>query len=128
MSQCVQIFMYVSHTHTTVRSSIAVLSCSSSDDEIKEAFECPPPHSKPLPAVPVYRSQIWSAFKDVKETQTSFPWNSNPFVESNRPLKVVPVGHRKPKFFAQMSTNYNERPSLDFNKMQHSKRLVMVRV
>ena len=52
-------------------------------------------------------------------------WKPDPFV-ANRPLKVVPVGHRKPKFFAQMTASRNERPHLDFNKMQHSKRLIMV--
>ena len=52
-------------------------------------------------------------------------WNPDPFV-ANRPLKVVPIGHKKPKFFAQMSSSRNERPHLDFNKMQHSKRLIMV--
>ena len=53
-------------------------------------------------------------------------WNPDPFV-ANRPVKVVPVGHKKPKFFAQMSASHNERPHLDFNKMQHSRRLILVR-
>ena len=48
-----------------------------------------------------------------------------PFV-TNKPIKVAPVGHKKPKFFAQMSGSHTERPHLDFNKMQHSKRLIMV--
>jgi len=43
-----------------------------------------------------------------------------------RPHKAMPAGHKKPKYFAQMSNSNSERPRLDFNKMQHSKRLVVV--
>jgi len=47
--------------------------------------------------------------------------------DASRPLKCVPVEHNKHKFFAQMASPFSsERPYLDFNKMQHSKRVVMV--
>lgn len=80
-------------------------SASSSDDEVKEAFEsCLP---SPLDHTPDH-----TLLSPVQ-----------------RPIRVAPSGCRKrvPKYFAQMaSTEPVERPRLDFNKMQ-SKRLVMVR-
>lgn len=81
-------------------------SASSSDDEVKEAFEsCLP---SPLDHNPdhTFLSPV------------------------QRPIRVAPSGCRKrvPKYFAQMaSAECVERPRLDFNKMQ-SKRLVMVRL
>ena len=96
---------------------------SSSDDEVKEAFE---DHTHQRYSFLPLTSQTFS-WNSLKETKQGYPhtWTADPIC-SCRPVKVVPVGHRKPKFFAQMSTNYAERPRLDFNKMQHSKRLVMV--
>ena len=81
-------------------------SASSSDEEVREAFEnyLPPV----LPALTV-GSALWSP--------------------AERPIRVPPSGCRKrvPKYFAQMaSTDTIERPRLDFNKMQ-SRRLAMVR-
>ncbi len=52
-------------------------------------------------------------------------WSNDPRF-SSRPLKVLAVEHGQPKYFARMSDSFVERPRLDFNKMQHSKRLVMV--
>ncbi|XP_064403781.1 uncharacterized protein LOC135349209 [Halichondria panicea] len=92
-------------------------SASSSDDEIKEAFEG---HTH-FHYSPVMKTSL----KDFKQG-SPLSWGTDPLF-ANRPLKALPVGHRKPKYFAQMSGSYAERPRLDFNKMQHSKRLVMVR-
>ena len=97
----------LTHTHTGSSSS-----ASSSDDEVKEAFE------------DYTRRQVHTTFsRDMKGT---LPWT----MSINRPIKVLPVGCRKrsPKYFAQMSASSLERPFLDFNKMQHSKRAVMVRM
>lgn len=99
-------------------------SSSSSDDEIKEAFEGHSYQRQSSYIPPQSPSYSWSLPKDDNPDQ-AFMWNPDSFV-ANRPVKVVPVGHRKPKFFAQMSASCNERPHLDFNKMQHSKRLIMV--
>jgi len=94
-------------------------SASSSDDEIKEAFESYKQRLVPLSAaVP-----SWNA-RDMRAVV--FPKTMDPI--TSRPLRVVPSGHRKPKFFAQMSATPSERPYLDFNKMQHSKRVLMVRI
>lgn len=94
-------------------------SASSSDDEIKEAFESYKQRLVPLSAaVP-----SWNA-RDMRAVV--FPKTMDPI--TSRPLRVVPSGHRKPKFFAQMSATPSERPYLDFNKMQHSKRVLMVRM
>ena len=94
-------------------------SASSSDDEIKEAFESYKQRLVPLSAaVPSWNSRdMWGPV---------YPKTMDPI--SSRPLRVVPSGHRKPKFFAQMSATPSERPYLDFNKMQHSKRVLMVRI
>ncbi len=90
-------------------------SASSSDDEIKEAFEGHTHfHYSPI---------MKTSLKDFKQG-SPLSWGNEPLF-ANRPLKTLPVGHRKPKYFAQMSSAYAERPRLDFNKMQHSKRLVM---
>ena len=78
-------------------------SASSSDDEIKEAFESCLPSSPPA-------------------------WRAGHTHWVQRPVRVAPSSYRKrvPKYFAQMaSTAAIERPRLDFNKMQ-SRRLVMV--
>ena len=91
-------------------------SASSSDDEIKEVFESCKQRQVP--------------------TRAAFPSRSSrdmqgqvfPQTVDSRPLRVVPSGHHKPKFFAQMSATASEQPDLDFNKMQHSKRLLMVSV
>ena len=94
-------------------------SASSSDDEIKEVFE--------------------SCKQSMVPTRAAFPSRSSRDIQgqvfpqtvdctTNRPLRVVPSGHHKPKFFAQMSATPSERPYLDFNKMQHSKRIPMVRI
>ena len=99
-------------------------SASSSDDEIKEAFEGHSYHRQSSYIPPQCPSYSWTIPKGDKSEQ-AFMWNPDPFV-TNRPLKVVPVGHRKPKFFAQMTASHNERPHINFNKMQHSKRLIMV--
>lgn len=119
---------------------------SSSDDEIKEAFEVAPVHrqrSHPSPShhhawamghastnfVSSQSSQSpSSSFSSGCPEQPLSGWNIDPFEASGRPLKVVPVGRHRHKFFAQMSSNFSERPFLDFNKMQNSKRLVMVRL
>ena len=99
---------------------------SSSDDEVKEAFEgCSYPRQSSY-APPQYPSYSWTLPKDDKADQ-AFMWNPDPFV-AIRPVKVEPAGHKKPKFFAQMSASCSERPHLDFSKMQHSKRLIMVRL
>ena len=94
---------------------------SSSDDEIKEAFEVHP-HEHRNPSLP--NPHLWGWGKPSGPScTTSTSGCSFTFEPTSRP---VPVSHHKHKFFAQMSTNFSERPYLDFNKMQHSKRLVMV--
>lgn len=112
---------------------------SSSDDEIKEAFETPSisgHHHHWNLTPPVYsQMRAWAQMPPVtaglvpseqQQHQELSSWNIETC--TSRPLKMVPVSHHKHKFFAQMSTKYSsERPFLDFNKMQHSKRLVMVR-
>ena len=113
---------------------------SSSDDEIKEAFETsttsssrhqwsrtPPAHS----SARAWAQSVPSPSGTPGEQQQALnsSWSIGQFEAcTSRPLKVVPVGgQNKHKFFAQMSTRYSsERPFLDFNKMQHSKRVVMV--
>lgn len=91
------------HTNTILPAGSSS-SGSSSDDEVKEAFEnTASPHS------------LWPGH--------THPWP--------RPIRVPPTGCRKkaPKYFAQMSSaGAIERPRLDFNKMQYSKRFVMVSV
>lgn len=89
---------------------------NSSDDEIREAFEG---HTR--------YSSLTSMKSSLKDFQQESPhsWAADP-LSVKRPLKVLPLGHRKPKYFAQMSSAYAERPRLNFDKMQHSKRLVMV--
>ena len=75
---------------------------SSSDDEVKEAFE------------------------STASSHSLWPGHTHPWP---RPIRVPPTGCRKkaPKYFAQMSSAGTiERPRLDFNKMQYSKRFVMV--
>lgn len=114
--KCIPKKWLYTYAHTVGSSSNA----SSSDDEIKEAFEgysclCRCSYSP---------SYSWTLLNDNKADQ-AFMWNPDPFV-TNRPVKVAPVGHKKPKFFAQMSGSRSERPHLDFNKMQQSKRLIMV--
>ena len=109
------------HTHTVGSSSNA----SSSDDEIKEAFESYSSLRQSSYVPPRCPSYSWALPKDDNAEQ-AFMWNPDPSV-ANRPVKVVPVGHKKPKFFAQMSASHNKRPHLDFDKMQHSKRLILVR-
>ena len=93
----------VCHTNTILPAGSSS-SGSSSDDEVKEAFEnTASPHS------------LWPGH--------THPWP--------RPIRVPPTGCRKkaPKYFAQMSSaGAIERPRLDFNKMQYSKRFVMVSV
>ena len=91
-------------------------SASSSDDEIKEAFE----GYTHLHCFPIKTSLAESKQGSPHSCTVMEP------VYTTRPVKMVPVGHRKPKYFAQMSGAYSERPRLDFNKMQHSKRLVVV--
>ena len=98
-------------------------SASSSDDEIKEAFEGHSYLSQSTYFPPQCPSCSWTFSKD--KVDQAFMWKPDPFV-ANRPLKVVPAGHKKPKFFAQMSASHYERPHLDFNKMQHSKRSITV--
>ena len=94
-------------------------SASSSDDEIKEVFESCKQRQVPTRAAFSSRSS-----RDMQGQVFPQTVDSN----TNRPLRVVPSGHHKPKFFAQMAATASERPSLDFNKMQHSKRLLMVSV
>ena len=108
------------HIHIVGSSS----SASSSDDEVKEAFEGYSCVHQSSYAPPQYPSYSWTLPKDSRADK-AFMWNPDPFV-ANRPVKVTPIGHKKPKFFAQMSASHSERPHLDFNKMQHSKRLIMV--
>ena len=126
LGNCKQTHIHTQHnTHMHTNTVGSSSNASSSDDEIKEAFEgysCLRQSSYVPPQCPSYS---WTFSKDNKADQ-AFMWNPDPFV-ANRPVKVVPVGHKKPKFFAQMSASHNERPHLDFNKMQHSKRLIMVR-
>ena len=106
------------HIHDNIHTVGSSSNASSSDDEIKEAFEGLRQSSYLPPQPPSY---LWTLPKDDKAGQ-AFMY---PFV-TNKPIKVAPVGHKKPKFFAQMSGSRTERPHLDFNKMQHSKRLIMV--
>ena len=94
-------------------------SASSSDDEIKEVFESCKQRMVPTRAAFPSRSS-----RDIQGQV--FPQTVDS--TTNRPLRVVPLGHHKPKFFAQMSATPSERPYLDFNKMQHSKRIPMVRI
>lgn len=103
---------------------------SSSDDEIKEAFHTnSSQHSSDSP----HTHHAWgvggqfpSSTSFVPSSSTKQPLSGWNIEAVGRPLKVVP-GRHKHKFFAQMSSNFSDRPYLDFNKMQHSKRLVMVR-
>ena len=80
-------------------------SASSSDEEVREAFEN---HTPPVWSSISVGSTLWSP--------------------AQRPIRVAPSSCRKrvTKYFAQMaSTEPIERPRLDFNKMQ-SRRLAMV--
>ena len=127
---------------------------SSSDDEIKEAFgspSCRRNHSPPThfawavhpstATTPHFSPSSFSASFPTTSTATTFTsppssssssspkqpvsaWNIE---AARRPHRVVPpIGRHKHKFFAQMPSSFSDRPFLDFNKMQHSKRLVMV--
>lgn len=126
---------------------------SSSDDEVKEAFEIPTSSSysrhqwsRTLPSYS--SSRAWAqTMPFLSSSTTATPATSNEHQKqqsqqqafnnswsigqleacASRPLKVVPVSQNKHKFFAQMSSRFSsERPFLDFNKMQHSKRVVTV--
>ncbi len=120
---------------------------SSSDDEIKEAFEAPSTSSSRQRwniTPPTYSGTLWAQTMPSLSSTTSEnlqqpqqqqqqqvfnnSWSTGQFEAcTSRPLKVTPVGHNKHKFFAQMSSRFSsERPYLDFNKMQHSKRVVTV--
>ena len=110
--------VHLQHIHDNIHTVGSSSNASSSDNEIKEAFEGLRQSSYLPPQSPSY---LWTLPKDNKAGQ-AFMY---PFV-TNKPIKVAPVGHKKPKFFAQMSGSHTERPHLDFNKMQHSKRLIMV--
>ena len=86
-------------SHTVTHLTEGTSSASSSDDEVREAFE---------------------------DSAPSHPPDHTPC--SQRPIRVPPSGCRKrvPKYFAQMASPGSiERPRLDFNKMQ-SKRFLMV--
>lgn len=100
-------------------------SAGSSDEEIKEAFEGHSLQCELLCDSPPLHHNSWTPPKDIK-IDRAFAWHSGLCV-TPRPLKVVPAGHRKPKFFAQMTASHSRRPHIDFDKMQHSKRLNMVR-
>lgn len=90
----------------------------SSDDEVREAFEG---HAH-FHCSPVMKSSL----SELKQG-SPHSWSSDPRFTSSRPVKVLAVEQGKPKYFARMNSDgYTERPRLDFNKMQHSKRLVMV--
>lgn len=108
---------------------------SSSDDEIKEAFEATAYHLRKLSPPTHYawgKSAVTHFSPLSSPTSSKFPSSPNQLSTTGspvatRPHKVVPLGGRhKHKFFAQMPSNFMDRPFLDFNKMQHSKRLVMV--
>lgn len=109
---------YSQYKYSTGSSS----SASSSDDEIKEAFENSTCRQVP-PCPPRPSCSPWELRGPLP------PWGTE-HATFCRPLKVLPTGYRKksPKYFAQMSVPCGgERPFLDFNKMQHSKRLSAVR-
>ncbi len=93
----------------------------SSDDEVREAFEG---HAH------FHHSPVMKSSLNELKQGSPHSWSIDPrFSTNSRPLKVLAVEHGKPKYFAGMSSNtFTERPRLDFNKMQHSKRLVMVRL
>ncbi len=115
------------HTHTHTGSSS---SASSSDDEIKEAFDNrQSPTRRQVLLHHTHRHAYHHQYREKHGTTDLYRASEHAaYMACHRPVRVVPVGYRKrsPKYFAQMSAGIAERPSLDFNKMHHSKRLVMV--